>query len=337
MRAHAVRDVTRFACMAWAVPLVLSLVVYYGFSSNYTTGVYSEAGFQHRYGNDVYRYRVLGSWLQLETYHWIERHDLPSLAPRSLALLDPGGSPAFYTTYFLNNTLFLCLTCSVLFFVFRSSALARLPGLADALLLLSCLLMTVTQYVVVPYDTLSYFFLACGFYGVTVRPVGARPGIVNATMLGLVVVLATLTRETAALIPAFFVAYHRRRILTRPFAWNDLHAVLALLLVCFAATYGALRLALGTDDAVFQSFRLAQNLGNPFSFAGLTLFGALILTSLLDRRARGEVAVFLIASLPYLLSVVIVAQPWEIRLWVPIILSIIVLKARAPNSGRQLS
>ncbi len=327
-RGKAIRDAARFLCLAWVVPFVLSVVVYYGFTTNYTTGVFSATGFEHRYGNDVYRYRVLGSWLQLTTHRAIERHGLLSLAPRSLKLLDPSGSPAFYTAYFLNNTFFLCLTCSVLFLVLRNSAVARLPGLADALLLLSCLLMTITQYVVVPYDTLSYFFLACGFYLIT-----ARPGVVQTAVLGLVVVLGTLTRETAALIPAFFLACHRRRLLARPFVWSAPHTVLALLAGCFAATYAALRLALGTQDAVFQSFRLTQNLGNPFSLAGLTLLGALILTSLLDRRARGEITVFLAASVPYLLSALAVAQPWEIRLWVPILLSILVLKVGAPNSG----
>ncbi len=323
MRSERLQKIARFLCLAWIVPFVLGLVVYYGFTTNYTTGVFSEAGFEHRYENSVYRYRVLGRWIHQQTHRLIEDQDLLALAPRSLEVLDGEGSAEHYTAYFLSNTFFLCLTSSVLFLVLGRSALARSPGLADALLLLLCLLMAISQYVVVPYDMVSYFFLACAFY-----LIAGKPDLRGAAALGLVVALGTLSRETAALIPAFFLASHQRRLLSRPFRWNAYHSTLVFLLLCFAATYLAARLALGSGGTVFQSFRLWHNLGNPFSLAGLLFFAAILVVLLLDARARRECVVFLVACLPYLLFAVIVGQPWEIRLWVPVILSIAVLKTR---------
>ena len=47
---------------------------------------------------------------------------------------------------------------------------------------------------------------------------------------------------------------------------------------------------------------------------------------LLSGPGRRESALFLLASLPYLLFILITARLWEIRLWTPVFLSIVVLK-----------
>ena len=325
----------RFLCLAWLIPFVSSAVVYFGFASNYTTGVFSAAGFENRYEAGVYRHRILGREALLRIHEFIEDYGLPALAPRSLAIMDRQGSPAFYTAYFLSNTLFLCLTCSVLFFLLDRFASAQGAATPDLVLLSLILLMTITQFVVVPYDTLSYFFLATGC-GLILR----RPSLAGRLALAVVVVLAALNRETAALTPAFFFAVHHRHLLRRPLRLTDQHYMLGFLLLCFAATYGALRLALGAQDSIYQSFRLAENLGNPFSMLGTAFFAAVALVLCLgggDRRAshaNGHAnAMFLLAASPYVLFVLILGQPWEIRLWVPMILSMVILHTCAADGG----
>ena len=39
--------------------------------------------------------------------------------------------------------------------------------------------------------------------------------------------------------------------------------------------------------------------------------------------------VFLVAALPYVIPMLFIANPWEIRLWVPVILLLMLLKLNA--------
>lgn len=310
----------RLASLGFVVPFVLSMVVYFGFTSSYTSGVFSEAGFRQQYETGIYRYRVLGRISLLAVHDALDAQG-PARAPRVLTLMDRDASPRLYTAYFLHNTFFLCLTCCALFFLFAAAVPERAAWIADLTVVLLCLMMAITQYVVVPYDTMSYFFMAVGFV-LTYRR--QRP----ATLIALcaVVVLGTLTRETSALIVAFYAAVHHEPLLKRPFRMSAHHVALALLVIGFVSTYAGMRLVFGADQAFFKDFQLAYNLGNPFGLAGLFFFVAVLAILMAGGPGRREGALFLLASVPYVLFVLATAILWEIRLWVPIFLSIVVLK-----------
>jgi len=328
--ASSVSRIIRLLCLGFVIPFVLSMVVYFGFSSNYTGGVFSEAGFRAQYETGIYRFRVLGRITLLEINSFLEARQSPPIAPRALFLLDRNASPRFYTAYFFNNTLFLCLTCCTLLLLFDRFSSPQALWIGDLAVLLLCLLMAITQYVVAPYDTLSYFFLALGAFLTYGRQ---RPATVAA--LGAVVVLGALTRETAALIPAFYLAVHHRPLLARPFRFSIHLAGLIVSALCFVATYAALRLALGFEAAFHQDVQLAYNLSNPFGVAGLLFFGAVLAVLLLSGPGRREGAVFLLVSLPYSLFLLATGILWEIRLWVPVILALVVLKVAAAATGHR--
>lgn len=327
---RALARTVRLACLGLLIPLVLSLVVYFGFASTYTTGVFSDEGFRVQYEEGIYKYRVLGRLGLLGFKSLIEDAGLPALAPRALLLLDRNGSPVFYTAYFLDNAFFLCLACGVLVLLFDRRCPPDALWIADLAVLLLALLMAITQYVVVPYDTMSYFFLCLAFVLIF-----ARTSLMNTVLLGLVVVLGALTRETAALILAFYFAVHHRSLLARPFRRSAAQATLLFLIVCFLATYAGLRLALGPGEAVFQDVQLLANLVNPFGLAGLLFAVAATAVLLLSSPGRRESVVFLLASLPYALFILATARLWEIRLWVPVLLSIVVLKVCLSGEGDQ--
>ncbi len=317
-------------CLGFFIPFVLSMVVYFGFSSNYTSGLFSEAGFREQYETGIYRFRILGRITLLEINAFLEARQSPQIAPRALFLLDRNASPRFYTAYFLNNTLFLCLTCCTLLLLFDRISSRQNLWIGDLAVLLLCLLMAITQYVVAPYDTLSYFFLALGAFLTYSRQ---RPATVAA--LSAVVVLGALTRETAALIPAFYLAVHHRPLLARPLRVSIHHAALIFSALCFVATYAALRLALGFEAAFLKNIQLAYNLANPFGVAGLLFFAAILAVLLLSGPGRREGAVFLLVSLPYSLFLLATGILWEIRLWVPVILALVVLKVAGMEAGDQ--
>ncbi|HBL27917.1 MAG TPA: hypothetical protein DD490_13850 [Acidobacteria bacterium] len=319
--AYRASRIIRLVCLGFVIPLVLSMVVYFGFASNYTVGVFSEAGFRGQYEAGIYKYRVLGRLALLKIHEIVENSGAPAIAPRAMFLLDRNGSPVFYTAYFLTNALFLCLACGVLMLLFERLSPPRSVWIGDLLVVLLCLLMAVTQYVVVPYDTMASFFL-CLAFGLAV----AEQTLFKVILLGLVVVLCALTRETAALILAFYFAVHHRRLLARPFRWTREHSALVFLAACFLGTYLGMRLAFGPGNTVFETIELKANLASPFGLAGLLFFLAVTALLLLHGPGRRESLLFLLASLPYLLFVLVTARLWEMRLWIPLFLSIVVLK-----------
>lgn len=323
---HRASRIIRLICLGFVIPFVLSMVAYYGFVSNYTGGLFSEEHFRAQYESGIYRYRILGRISLLKINDVLEQSTFPAMAPRAIFFLDRDASLVLYTAYFLNNVIFLCLACGVLVLLFEKLAPPGAVWIGDLSVLLLCLLMAITQYVIVPYDTMTYFFLALAFYLIAgLKQDEKQP--VRLALLGLVVVLGALTRETAALIPAFYAAVHHRRLLARPFRWNAHHSILLFLGACFLLTYAGMRLVLGAGkNAMFEDVQFLQNLLTPFALSGL-LFALAVMTVLtLSGPGRRESVVFLLTSLPYLLFILFTARLWEIRLWVPVFLAIVTLK-----------
>jgi hypothetical protein len=322
-------SVVRLFLLGCVVPILMSLIVYQGFSTNYTARVFSEQGFHRQYDQGIYRYRVLGKIVFLKTYDAVKQYGLPTIAPASLKLQDPQGDRQFYSAYFYVNTFFLCLMCIVLFFIFgrRNQALGFLT--LDLPILFLCSLIALTQYVVAPYDILSYFFLTVAAW-LIVR--GDR-SLWNPAALCMIVILATLTRETAVLIPAFHFAVHYKAILTKPtsFKINKQQGIIILLAICFTATYIALRMAFGSEQALFQRWMTLEDF-TIYPIAGLTFAASILLLLFLSGEVTTEMTIFFIAALPYIASIPFIANPWEIRLWMPVILFLMILKMQALQS-----
>lgn len=308
------------------LPLVFSGMMYVGSTTAYTWGTFNKAGFHQQYDQGIYRYRLLGRESLLYFQGLIERKQLPPFKPgvfRDALKVDS----SWYAAYFYNNSLYLCLACCALFFVFLRTSDGRYQAVEMPLLGLT-LLMTITQYVVVPYDTLSYFFLCIGMYFGLV----AKQGVLSTAMLGLAIVLGTLTRETAFLLISFYVAVHYKAILLH----NPLKGVrleqwrVLLFSSLFLVSYIALRLHYGFSKGMFEDFQLFKSL-HITAIAGFCFLLLLLLNLFITKPVPKAMKVYLFTSAPYTLMIVLVAMPNEMRLWVPILLPLIVLKLCSPN------
>ena len=315
----------RLLFLGCIIPTILSTVAYKGFTTNYTTGVFSRQGFENQYENGIYRYRILGRIMLLKTHDLVKEYDLPTISPLSLKLLDEQGDELFYTAYFYLNTFFLCLT-SLILIVLLDGNRTEAFIMVDLPLLCMCFLMTITQYVVVPYDILSYFFLAVS----TLLIIRGNQSAWNLFVLCCVVVLATLTRETAILILAFYLAIHHSAILTNPktFRVNRQQTALLILSVCFGCTYVALRFLLGFENAIFQDLWLFGK-ANLYSTMSILFLIGITLLCAVTKVLTKELTVFVAASLPYILAMMLTASLWEIRIWTPVVLLLVILKVRA--------
>jgi hypothetical protein len=288
---------TRYArklLLCLIAPLSANYFAYYGFVTHYSVGVFSPEGFHAQYDNEVFKYRVLGKALLLGVYRALEYLNPADAGWVRHAAFLGTDSINFYHSYFYLNTAFLCLTLLVVS-----------DYLEDIELLVITLLVALTQFVVVPYDAVAYFFLACTYRW-------RRSLFVTA----IVVLLATLNRETAALSLSLYAALYFLGL------GGSLRG-LAVLTSVFLATYVSLRLALGLGNAVGNEFTFIMYL-NLNSAIGIGF--ALAVGYALVRRPR-PAAVFLLCSLPYIFSIFMTGNPFEVRLWVPLLLGILLVQA----------
>ena len=312
-------------------PCLVSMVVYYGFATNYTTDVFHEAGFRSQYETGIYKYRVLGRYLLLKTHDLINSDGLPGYllrrifakSPASAAILDEQMDATFYAAYFLQNTFFMVAACVVLYFILSSKG----GGVSiTATHMIGSLIMGSTQYVIAPYDTLSYFLFLLSFLLIL------RPFKHSFPLLILTLVVSTLARESAAMILAFYFAYHFISL-------KRLRRVeigqLVVLIVTYLTTYFLLRIFLGFDKALWQNINLGHNLTDGRALAGIAALPIVSYLLCVGKKNWERCVIFLVASSPYFLGSIVVARGWEMRLWVPIWLGLICLARAGPNNSVQ--
>lgn len=320
--ARAAHDVL----LTLVVPYLFCAFAYYGFHTNYTSGTFHEQGFLRQYTAGVYKPRVLGRWTLLRTHDLLKEHPnpLPTLKPMGFGAMDARGTAAFYDAYFLHNTAFQLLASLALYLALRRHTDRRTLTLV---LLVANALMALTQYVVVPYDTPAWFLLiaagALAFH---------KPSWHNMLALGTLGALGAAVRETALLLPAFYAAVNLPLLLPTRRSRSLIH--IATLLTTTAATLGtwlALRSTAEGGD-FFHSNLLVYNLTYGFSLLGLLTL--LTLTTLLTANApKPRQALLVLAfTTPWTLAVFTVGNAWEIRLFTPLWLLLLLLYRRTEET-----
>lgn len=284
----------RKVILCLVAPVCANYFAYYGFITHYSVGVFSPRGFHAQYDHEVFRYRVLGKALLLGVYRLVEYFNPADAGWNRMAAFLGTDSINFYHSYFLLNTAFLCLTLLVVS-----------DRLADLELLVVTLLIAITQFVVVPYDAVAYFFLACTFRWRHNLPLAA-----------LVVLLAALNRETAALSLSLYACFF---FLGRGGSLKGL----AVLTTVFVATYLSLRVAYGWNQAAGNEFTFVKYL-NQNSAVGI---GFALAAGYAIVRRPAWAGVFLLCSLPYIVSILVTGNPFEARLWVPLLLGVMFVQA----------
>jgi len=312
--------------LAVALPFLVSYEVYYGFGTNYTADVFHEEGFREQYESGVYRYRVLGRHLLLGTHSLMEsdlffsrlmREHLPEPPAGALAL-DAGTDPVFYASYFVLNTFFLVLCGILMYLILAGSPVAEMT----LKLLAAILLIGLTEYVVCPYDTLSYALVLLTFLLIL------RQSKFGLPMILVALAASTLARETAVLAIPFFIAHNLEGISARrPRQLRHL----TLMAAVFAAIYMLLRVLLGFDSALWQNVRFLENISSTRSIAGFLALPVVAYPLTAVSGSRRKSLVFLAACLPYWLAMLVVAETWETRLWVPVWLGLL---SMAPPAGK---
>lgn len=319
-------SLVRFGILAWVIPLVLSYIVYFGFVSNISTE-FSLQDYVALFETNVFKYRILGSQLLYFFNDLVPALGLPTFAPELILKANSTADPQFYSAFFYLNTLVLCLTASVFYALAARLEQENTRMSVELLTMVYVGILALSQYVVVPYDMLSHLFLAAAIYCIWYFPAGLS----RALLLGLIVIGATLTRETSAVILAFYAAWNYNALLKTPlkesFKWGP-RLELVYLTLLFLVVYIGLRVVLGTEDAVFNRNRIAVNFSENFSLLGGLLFVSTIVLALLYGAKRLRAGLFLLASSPYWIFIFFISNPREIRILLPVLIPLMLIQLR---------
>jgi hypothetical protein len=301
-----------FVGLATALPLAILLSVQVWMATVYT-GSMDLNNFSAQYYDGVYRYRILGRDLLIDVYYFLRAHvaERPYPLPR-----DPSGSFLFYSAYVLSNGLYFSLSNLLLL----SLLWVKKRGLLDrelSLYFYYTLLLALSMAVVTPYDQLAYLLLLIGMWGTRVK----SPSI-GMILVAISAIAGTLNRETAFLLASFLatIALLSPRRLAKRYG-----IYLAADLILSLAVYAGIRLMTPGKLQVIQ----AITFGGKWALQSLPVASLLLASGVaMGMRLHNDVRpalVLLVFSLPYGLAVFIGGEFRELRLIVPVLLSVLCL------------
>ncbi|MDR3023862.1 hypothetical protein [Chryseobacterium sp.] len=303
------------------LPLLLFAMSYYGFESSYTRLKTSEKTPDFLFSS-VYAYRVIPNYLSVQMtdlmYNLIN-------GPLSFFkdFLTKNGTP-FYHGLFLMNSVFF-IGCSVLLdavFKLKSTGLLLNLNARRIIHLLSVFFIVITQYAPTNCDTIALFCYLSGVF-LTLKYLDTRRNIFFFILIGLIVI-STLVRETACLNIAFFAAVFFNIDELKKGNYQVIWKLLPLV-VAFLIPYLGLRAFLVQDETTFvEGFYINRNFSSPFNLAGL-IFAIIVIYFIyrlcIDVENKSVFGKYFFFSIPYLIMITLVGLFWEVRLFLPLILT----------------
>lgn len=307
------------------LPFLLLFMSYYGFESSYTRLKTSVRPPEFLFSS-VYSYRIIPNYLSIYMTDFMENR-ISNCSLSFKNFLDKNGTP-FYHGLFLMNTFFFILS-SLLFnaiLKFKATEAFFNINFRRIIHLLAIFFIVITQYAPSNCDTIALFCYLSGIWFTMKYFHNKR----NLYFYYLVILIAasTLVRETACLNIAFFASVFfsfedfKRKNYT--FIWKVIP-----LLFSFMIPYFGLRIFLSREETSFmEGVYIVSNFTSPFNLAGL-LFSVVVLYFIYKLCTHSEsrlvIKKYLFFSLPYIGMITLVGLFWEVRLFLPLILTAIIV------------
>lgn len=307
------------------LPLLLFAMSYYGFESSYTRLKTSEKTPDFLF-TSVYAYRVIPNYLSVQMTDLM--YNLINGRFSFLKdFLSKNGTP-FYHGLFLMNSVFFILCSVILNSIFKLKAFGFIlnSNARRIIHLLSVFFIVITQYAPTNCDTIALFCYLAGVF-LTLNYLHTQKGLFLYLLVGLTV-LSTLVRETACLNIAFFAAVFFNIDELKKGNYQIIWKIIPLV-IAFLVPYLGLRATLVQEETTFvEGFYINRNFTSPFNLAGL-IFALIVLYFIYklctDKENRSVLGRFLFFSTPYLLMITLVGLFWEVRLFLPLILTGIIV------------
>lgn len=307
------------------LPLLLFGMVYYGFESSYTRLKTSERPPSFLF-TSVYSYRVIPNYLSIYLTDVMEVL-IRNFSPKIIAFLTKNGTP-FYHGLFIMNSIFLVLSSLLInkIISYNPSNLFRNENVKRLIHLLSIFLIVITQYAPTNCDMIALFCYLTGIY-LSLNYLHNQKILLYYALLGLIII-STLVRETACLNIAFFAAIIMNFKELKSGNFHILGKIIPLA-IAFLVPYLGLRYVTNDGSTTFvEGFYIAQNFSSPFNLSGL-LFAIVILYFVYkqfdEKHNKNILLKYLFFSMPYLVMITLVGLYWEVRLFLPLFITGIII------------
>ncbi|MFL9835125.1 hypothetical protein [Chryseobacterium terrae] len=304
------------------LPFLLFFMSYYGFESSYTHFKTSERPPDFLFSS-VYSYRIIPNYLSIYMTDFMEYCINHPVFSSFKNLLIKNGTP-FYHGLFLMNTLFFILCSGMINMILKFKPIDIFLNIKVRRIvhLLMIFFIVMTQYTPSNCDTIALFCYLTGVV-LTLKYLYTNKKLFFYLLIILIAV-STFVRETSCLNIAFFAAaffsIEQIRQKNFKFIWKVIP-----LLFSFLIPYLGLRIFLNREETSFmEGVYIVANFTSPFNLAGL-LFSVIALYFMyqlcVNDESRLVLKKYVFFSLPYIGMITLVGLFWEVRLFLPLILT----------------
>ncbi len=226
-----------------------------------------------------------------------------------------------YLSFYILNTIFIILSALMLVLITQSKTFVATLSEKILIIAVSIFSIALSSFVIVPYDVSSYFFLLLFIYFL-IRYL-QKQTTARVILLGIIILVSTLNRESSALSLSLAAT-----LLYTKFGLKRKAIVPMFVLgIIFLAVYLGLRL-MSENFTTNDGNLLSQNFSQPKNILGILFWLVFFAFSLLlakDRKAVKLILIFHVFSIPYLLLCFYTGILYEIRLYIPLFLTSILL------------
>lgn len=294
--------------------------IYFSFGNIYSSRILNYVGFSHQFQSGIYQYRILSAYFLIWIYNLLSGLNIDYQLFK-LHFLRDDAEPQMYISFYILNTIFLVFSAVMMVLISGFKNFVATPSEKILLIAVTVFMLAFSQFVIVPYDVSSYFLMLLFFYVLMKYLKNNSP--LNLILLLLILIISTLNRESSAL--SLSLAATLLYVKFGP-TKKAIFPILALA-AGFVAVYLGMRLfheSFSTNDGNL----LRENFTQPKNILGLLFWLVFFVFTLViakDRRAGQLIFLFHLLSLPYIMMCFYSGIIYEIRLYVPIFLTSLLL------------
>ena len=305
---------------ALLLAFTINSFVYFGFANIYSSTILNYANFQEQFQAGIYQYRILSGYLLVAVYEFLSFLNI-DYEIFKLKFVSEDSEPQMYLSFYILNTIFILLSAIMLVLITELKNFAATSSEKTLIIAVSLFSIGLSTFVVVPYDVSSYFFLLLFFY--VLLSYLEKPSSLKLIILSIVILVSTLNRESSALSLSLAAT-----LLYSKFGLKKETIIPIIVLgIVFLGVYFGLRLTSETFTTNDGNL-LIQNFIQPKNILGI-LFWLVFFTFTLilakDKKAIKLIVLFHLLSFPYLLLCFYTGILYEIRLYIPLLLTSLLL------------
>lgn len=294
--------------------------VYFSFGNLYSSTVLNYADFENQFHSGIYQYRILSGYFLIWIYDFLSSLNIDYQIFK-LKFFNTDAEPKMYLSFFILNTIFLILSSIVLVFITETKNFIATQSEKILMISVAIFAISLSQFVIVPYDVSSYFFLLFFFF--FLLKYLEKDSALNLIILLVILIISTFNRESSALSLSMAAT-----LLYAKFGLKKkMYLPIIFLFVSFIAVYLGMRLwseSFSTNDGNL----LEENFSQPKNFLGILFWMIFFIFTLIlakDRKGVRLILIFHVLSFPYILMCFYTGILYEVRLYIPIFLTSLIL------------